>query len=185
MFRRMVTRMGLTALTGLGLLLIGGPAKADTQGWPLQGRDTQGSSSQGRGYRAFSPSAFGSYSPSYYATYQQPSIPQAGGYYGSASSEDYYRTSTAEAPTELAVRINLRVPTDAKIWFDGSQTNQTGTARSFESPPLAVGPEYAYQVRIQWEQGGKKVTQTRQIIVHAGDAINLTLGSSHGSLVAR
>jgi uncharacterized protein (TIGR03000 family) len=159
--------MGL-ALGGLGLLLVAGPAKADTQGWPLQGRDTQGTSYQGRSYRAFRPSSFGSYLPSYYATYQQPSIPQAGGYYGSASTEDYYRTSTAEARTELAVRINLRVPADAKIWFDGSQTIQTGTARRFESPPLAVGPEYAYQVRIQWERDGKKVEQTSQVIVHAG-----------------
>ena len=55
MFRRMVTRMGLTALAGLGLLLIGGLAKADTQGWPLQGRNTQGSSYQGRSYRDFQP----------------------------------------------------------------------------------------------------------------------------------
>jgi uncharacterized protein (TIGR03000 family) len=180
MFPRVVTRMGLLALGGLGLLLVAGPAKADTQGWPLQGRDTQGSSYQSRTYQAFRPSSLGSYSPSFYATYQ------AGDYsYGSASTEDYYRTSTAEAPTKLAVRINLRVPADAKVWFDGRQTNQTGTARSFESPPLAVGPEYAYQVRIQWVQDGKKVEQTRQLIVHAGDAINLNLGSSQGFVAAR
>ncbi|SRR6266851_5174539 len=174
MLRRMVTQVGLTALAGLGLLLIGGPVKADTQGWPLQGRDTQGSSYQGRSYRAFT------YSPAYYSTYQT-SIPQAGGYYGSASTEDYYRTSTTEAAMERAVLINLRVPADAKIWFDGRETIQTGTARSFESPRLAVGPEYTYEVRIQSKRDGKEVTQTRQVIVHAGDEINLTLGSSHGS----
>ena len=178
MFRRMITRMGLLTLGGLGLLLVAGPAKADTQGWPLQGRDTQGSYFQGRSYRAFGPSSFGNYSPAYYSTYQ-PSIPQAGGYYGSAGSEEYYRISTTEPSTELAVRIRVRVPADAKIWFDGSQTIQTGTARSFESPLLAVGPEYAYQIRIQWNQDGKEVTQTRQIVVHAGDDIHLDLG--HGS----
>ncbi len=85
---------------------------------------------------------------------------------------------------ELAVRINLRVPADAKIWFDERETIQTGTARSFESPPLAVGREYGYQVRIQWKRDGKEVIQTRQIIVHAGDDINLTLGSSHGLALA-
>jgi uncharacterized protein (TIGR03000 family) len=182
MFRRMVARMGLLAVGWLGLLLVAGPAKADTQGWPLQGRDTQGSYSQGRSYRAFGPSSFGSYSPAYYSAYQ-PSVSQAGGYYGSASTEEYYRTSTTEASTELAVRINLRVPADAKIWFDGSETIQTGTARSFESPPLVVGPEYAYQVRIQWKRDGKEITQTRHIVVHAGDDIHLTLG--HGSPLAR
>jgi uncharacterized protein (TIGR03000 family) len=181
MFRRMVTRMGLLALGGLGLLLVAGPAKADTQGWPLQGRNTQGSSYQGQSYRAFSPYSYGSYSPSYYAAYPT-SIPQSQteGYYGSASTEDYYRTSTPPASTERAVRINLRVPADAKIWFDGRQTFQTGTARSFQSPPLAVGPEYAYQVRIQWNRDGKEGTQTRQILVHAGDEISLTVGSAPG-----
>ena len=74
------------------------------------------------------------------------------------------------------MRINLRVPADAKIWFDGSQTIQTGAARSFASPPLAAGSEYAYQIRIQWNRDGKEVTQSRQIIVHAGDDINLTAG---------
>jgi uncharacterized protein (TIGR03000 family) len=81
--------------------------------------------------------------------------------------------------------VNLRVPNDAKIWFDGNPTNQTGTIRSFESPPLAAGPEYAYQVRIQWEQDGKDATETRQINVHAGDVINLTLGSPAEVALAR
>jgi uncharacterized protein (TIGR03000 family) len=86
------------------------------------------------------------------------------------------RMECDESARQRPVRINLRVPADAKIWFDGSQTNQTGTMQSFESPPLAVGPQYAYQVRIQWKQNGKDVTQTRQIKVHAGDVISLTLG---------
>ncbi len=186
MFRRMITRMGLPAVAGLSLLLVGGPAKADQQGWPVTGNwGSHGGSSR---------SSFGSYSPSYYATYQT-SIPQPGGYYGSNSpanyyrssptegyygstgTEDYYRTATAESPRKRSVRVNLEVPSDAKIWFYGSQTNQTGTIRSFESPPVAAGPEYAYQIRIQWKQNGKDVTQTRQIKVHAGDVINLTLGS--------
>jgi uncharacterized protein (TIGR03000 family) len=199
MFRRMVTRMGLPALAGLGLLVAGGPAKADQQGWPVAGSwGTYGGSGR---------SSFGSYSPSYYATYpslsSSPSsyaayqswIPQPGGYYGaggpahyyrnsasegyygSTGSEDYYRTATAESPRKRPVRVNLQVPSDARVWFDGSQTNQTGTIRSFVSPPVAAGPEYAYQMRIQWKQNGKDVTQTRQIKVHAGDVINLTLGS--------
>ena len=186
MFGRMVTRMGLPAIAGFSLLLVGGPAKADTQGWPVAGNwDTHGSSSR---------SSFRSYSPYYYSTYQT-SIPQhwgyyssvspesyyfsptIGAYYGSTSAEGYYGTSTAESPRKRPVRVNLRVPSDAKIWFDGSQTNLTGTTRSFMSPPVDVGPEYVYHIQIQWKQDGKDVTQTRQINVHAGDVINLTVGS--------
>ena len=187
MFGRMVTRMGLAAIAGLGLLVLGGPAKADPQGWLVAGN---WGSSGGPG-----PASFGSYSPSYYSTYQtaipQPGgyygfvIPEnyyrsstTGGYYGSTGTEDYYRAATGESPSKRPVRVNLRVPSDAKIWFAGSQTNQTGTTRSFESPPLAAGPQYTYHIRIQWKQDGKDVNQMRQINVHAGDVINLTLGSS-------
>jgi uncharacterized protein (TIGR03000 family) len=71
----------------------------------------------------------------------------------------------------------LRVPGDAKVWFDGSPTNQTGTMRSFESPPVAVGRDYVYDIRMQWKPNGKNITQTRRVNVHAGDVINLTLGA--------
>jgi len=183
MFRRRVTRMGLLALSGLGLLLAGGAAKADPQGWPVAGNwGSSGSSSF---------ASFGSYSP-YYFSYENsipPSVgyysaansgyyygpPPTGGYYGSLSSENYYRTPTNAASTKRPVRINLSVPADAKIWFDGSQTNQTGTARIFESPPLTGGREYTYLIRIQWKHDGKDITQTRQLIVHAGHVVSLAL----------
>jgi len=210
--------MGLPAMAGLSLLLVGGPAKADPQGWPVAGNwgSSGGSSrssfgSYSRSYDEAVPkgwnslyanylSSFGSYSPSYYATYPTPqpwgyygsASPQnyyrsstTQGYYGSTGSDDYYRTATAESPRKRPVRVNLRVPSDAKVWFDGSQTNKTGTIRSFESPPVDVGPEYAYQIQIQWKQNGKDVTQTRQIKVHAGDVINLTMDSPAAVVMAQ
>jgi uncharacterized protein (TIGR03000 family) len=81
--------------------------------------------------------------------------------------------------------VNLRVPSDAKIWIDGSETKQTGASRSFESPPVAAGREYAYEFRVQWNGDGKEVTQTRQITVHAGDVINLTVGAPPVVALAR
>jgi uncharacterized protein (TIGR03000 family) len=79
----------------------------------------------------------------------------------------------------------LQVPADAKIWFDESQTTQTGPSRSFESPPLPEGRDYAYEVRIQWKRDGKDVSEDRKIIIHAGEVINLTLGVSPGSPLAQ
>src|SRR6516165_2815800 len=100
MLRRMVTRMGLPAIAGLSLLLVGGPAWADQQGWPVAGNWSNGSGSSSFGsyspsYSATYPSAFGTYSPEYYATYQT-GIPQPRGYYGFASPQNYYRSSTTE-----------------------------------------------------------------------------------------
>ena len=98
MFRPMVTRMGLPAIAGLCFLLVGGPAKADQQGWPVAGDWSTGQSSfssYSPSYSAAYPSSFGSYSPSYYATYQ-PGIPQPSGYNGFASPQGYYGSSTTE-----------------------------------------------------------------------------------------
>jgi uncharacterized protein (TIGR03000 family) len=197
MFPRMVTRLALPALAGLGLLLAGGLAKADQQGWPVAGNWSNGGSSYrsyAPSYSATYPSSFAGYSPTYSSAYQT-SIPQAWGYYSSGSPVNYYRSSTAEgyygstgsaayygpataeSPRKRPVLVNLRVPSDAKVWFDGNQTNQTGAMRNFESPPVPVGRDYVYQLRIQWKQNGKNVTQTRQINVHADDVINLTVGS--------
>ena len=183
MFRRMVTRIRILALAGLGVLLAAGPVKAQ-QGWPIVGSNWDITGGSSRGGSSWSSSH--SYSPSYYnPSYTSPSTyaayPRSFGnsspyYYGSVSSEGYYSTSTSES-AKRHVRINLRVPSDAKIWFGASQTKQTGTARSFESPPLDVGHEYTYQIRVQWIQDGKDVVQTRQVQVHAGDVINLTMGS--------
>jgi uncharacterized protein (TIGR03000 family) len=205
MLRRMVTRMKFLALAGLGMLLVAGSARAQ-QGWPIVGSnwDTSGGSAGGSysssytgGYSdAYSPStpspseyaayypSFRSYSPSYYAAYPS-AVGSSSPYYAATSSEGYYSTSTTAASGKRSVHVNLRVPGDAKIWFGGSQTKQTGTARSFESPPLDAGQDYVYQIRVQWKQDGKDVTQTRQVTVHAGDVINLSLGSSSGTSMAQ
>ena len=179
MFRRMVTRMEILALAAFGLVVVAGPARAQ-QGWPINGSNWSYYGGSGRSFsRSYAPSYSAYETPSYstpsYATYYRPAVRR--GYYDSIRTEDYYPTSTAESLRKRPVHINLQVPADAKVWFDGNPTNQTGTARSFESPAVDVGPEYAYQIRMQWKQDGKDVTQTQQVKVHAGDVINLTAGS--------
>jgi uncharacterized protein (TIGR03000 family) len=68
----------------------------------------------------------------------------------------------------------MTVPANAKVWFDGATTVQTGDHRRFVSLPLRPGNEYAYEVLVKWTQDGREVTQNRRIAVHAGDVLNLT-----------
>jgi uncharacterized protein (TIGR03000 family) len=172
MFRRMTTRMMILALAGLSIFWAVGPANAQ-QGWPVAGNnwDFYGG---GGGRGGFRSSFSGSYTPAYSGSYStanpSTSVAYPGSYYAA------YPDSTGESSKRPAV-LNLRVPADAKIWFEQSQTTQTGTMRSFESPPLEDGLDYAYQIRIQWKRDGKEVTETRHGPVHAGEVINLTLGS--------
>jgi len=72
-----------------------------------------------------------------------------------------------------AARVHVRVPGDADIWFDGAKTTQKGSDREYESPQLVPGQEYRYELRAQWLEHGRTVTQARQVTVHAGDRVNV------------
>ena len=50
---------------------------------------------------------------------------------------------------------------------------QSGTSRIFTSPPLSPGKDYTYEVKARWKKEGSEVQQTRNIVIHAGDHINL------------
>jgi uncharacterized protein (TIGR03000 family) len=74
---------------------------------------------------------------------------------------------------ENAAMIAVRVPPDAEIWFDGKKTSQTGPVRYFETPALAPGHDYAYEIRARWKENGHEVERTRSVIVHPGDRLAL------------
>ena len=40
--------------------------------------------------------------------------------------------------------------------------------REFDSPPLTPGKQYSYEVKAQWEENGRPVTQTQEVDVSAG-----------------
>jgi uncharacterized protein (TIGR03000 family) len=85
-------------------------------------------------------------------------------------------TAGALAPVPIGpapVEVEVRVPADAEIWFDGARTRQTGKVRQFVSPPVTPGHDYTYEVRARWKEGGKEVTQTRRITVHAGELVSI------------
>jgi uncharacterized protein (TIGR03000 family) len=70
-------------------------------------------------------------------------------------------------------KVEVHAPAEAKIWFDGQATTQTGTERSFRSPALEPRQGYEYEVRARWDADGKPVDQTRKVTVHAGDHVVL------------
>jgi len=88
--------------------------------------------------------------------------------YGSGlvpSADSYgYGAATQEMPAQ----INVQVPANAKVWFDGTPTEQTGSNRVFASPALTPGRDYHYTVKAQWREGDKDVTQLRRVDVRAG-----------------
>jgi len=86
----------------------------------------------------------------------------------------YYRVPTPDAPAGT-VLLNVRVPAEAQIWIEGDKTQQTGAFRRFVSPQLDQGKSYAYQIKAEWQENGKKISRTRKVTVHAGEAVDIDL----------
>jgi uncharacterized protein (TIGR03000 family) len=74
-----------------------------------------------------------------------------------------------------AARVEVRVPAGAALWFDGVRTQQSGSERSFVSPPLTPGQEYTYEVHARWTEDGRTVDRNRTIHVRANTRTDVDL----------
>ena len=82
--------------------------------------------------------------------------------------------SPTEKPNPTIAMLELRVPENAEVWFDGDRTSQTGTLRHFESPTLESGRTYTYQIRARWTDAeGKPVDRTKQVKVQTGSRVGV------------
>jgi uncharacterized protein (TIGR03000 family) len=191
MCRQIFARLHLTALALLGALLVPEPAAAQ-QGWHLyEWSGGWSPSSFDSSYRAGSggfeyPSPSYSYSmPSYY-TFPGLSLnePATGYQWGFrpriAPNYGYFAPGDTSAVNGAAL-INLSVPANAEISFEGQETVQKGAFRQFISPPLIPGNEYSYDIEVRWTENGTESTQSRQITVHAGDVVNLLFDAGTAS----
>jgi uncharacterized protein (TIGR03000 family) len=77
----------------------------------------------------------------------------------------------ATPPSEGPARIWLRVPRDAKVWFNDQETTLTGRHRRFVSPSLIPGKTYTYKIRVRWMKDGKAVMDERNIEFRAGESV--------------
>jgi uncharacterized protein (TIGR03000 family) len=93
--------------------------------------------------------------------YRSPAAGTYGAYSASASLDG------ASLPLDNTARITVKVPANAEVWFEGSQTTSTGRTRTFQSPPLPPARWFTYEVRARWQENGREVTQTQQVRVYA------------------
>jgi len=110
----------------------------------------------------YRPYAYPGYASSYYPSdyaYVAPSV--------TTYQSNYYVAPTVEVGNTALVDVYLPTP-DAAVWFGDYPTQQTGTARQFQSPPLAPGRNFTYNITARWTVGGQPVQQTRAVVVQAG-----------------
>jgi len=119
-----------------------------------------------------------SYSPSYDSGYGSgPDLEDSGSYEtappsgpgGDQAPEPPSTVSpdTASAQTDTTAHITVRVPANAKVWFDRWITTATGPVRRFNTTPLAPG-QYTYEVRARWTENGRDITQTQPVVFSPG-----------------
>jgi len=61
------------------------------------------------------------------------------------------------------------LPADALVWIEDAPTTSTGDERHYVSPPLEVGKELHYSIRVAWVEDGKWVAKESKIAVKAGE----------------
>jgi uncharacterized protein (TIGR03000 family) len=136
-------------------------------------------------YGPYSPYSSGSYFPNDYYPYSglSPSygsnfsnlygsgVPYLGGATTAAPAAGYQ--SFYPAPPDTTAHVTVHVPADARVWFDGAATTSTGAVREFQSPSLASGSQYTYDLRAQWNENGHTVEQTKKVAVTAGGRVRV------------
>jgi uncharacterized protein (TIGR03000 family) len=84
----------------------------------------------------------------------------------------------APVPSSTVALVDVYVPADANLWFEGVRMTQGGTTRRFVSPPLIPGQGYTYEVRASWTENGQEVARDRTVRVQAGDRVDVDLRSA-------
>jgi uncharacterized protein (TIGR03000 family) len=93
------------------------------------------------------------------------------------------RSATGSAPAHRAM-LSVQAPSDAKVWVQGEEVQQTDGNRIVASPPLRPGEDYSYTVTAQWKVNGKTMEQSQKISVRAGERSGLLFISGNEVTVA-
>ena len=80
--------------------------------------------------------------------------------------------TAADTPPAPA-QITVLVPAGAEVFFDGEPTKQKGAERIFETPALATGKKFHYDIKARWQHDGKPVEQTRKVEVSSGARVRV------------
>jgi uncharacterized protein (TIGR03000 family) len=99
--------------------------------------------------------------------------------YGYDNSGGYNNPGSNDQDPNAAF-MNVRVPSNAQVWFDGENTQQRGDLRRFVSPPLDPGKTFTYEIKASWTENGRQVERTRKVHVRSGQRVNVDFMANNG-----
>lgn len=109
--------------------------------------------------------------------------PQYGGQHGGSgggAGATPATDSSAPAAGSAAGTVCITLPADATLKFNGTAAAGTGATRTFRTPPLEAGREYAYELTAEVVRDGQTVTATERVVVRAGRETKVTLAPAAG-----
>jgi uncharacterized protein (TIGR03000 family) len=77
-----------------------------------------------------------------------------------------------QASKSNQARVVVELPKDAKLYFDDTLMKTTSEKRVFRTPQLQPGQAYYYILRAEVERDGKTISETKRIIVRAGEEVS-------------
>lgn len=84
---------------------------------------------------------------------------------------------TSETPTQSnSGLLTVWVPYNAKVTVNGMETRSTGSKRQFVSYGLKPGFSYKYEVRAEAVRNGQLETETRSVVLTAGERTSVAFG---------
>jgi uncharacterized protein (TIGR03000 family) len=81
-------------------------------------------------------------------------------------------------------KLIVELPTDAKLYVDDRQMKTTSNVRTFNTPELEPGQLYYYELRVEVLRDGKPVTETKKVIIKAGEVVRANFPKAEAESVA-
>jgi uncharacterized protein (TIGR03000 family) len=81
--------------------------------------------------------------------------------------------------------IVINVPADAKITIDDNPTRSTETVRRFVTPALETGKDFYYTVKAELVVDGQSQTETKRVMVRAGQESQVTIEFAAASVASK
>jgi uncharacterized protein (TIGR03000 family) len=79
----------------------------------------------------------------------------------------------------------VTLPEDAKLTVDGTPTVSTSESRVFESPSLAPGQTFYYELKATAVRGGKTQTVRKKVPVRAGQDTRVRIDIPEATVAAQ
>jgi uncharacterized protein (TIGR03000 family) len=78
---------------------------------------------------------------------------------------------------QVRARVRVDVPADARLYIDGQLMRTAGRGRTFQTPPLAPGKAYFYDVKVEIDRDGRTMADTQRVVVRAGQMVSADFAS--------